>query len=310
MAKLNRKTVLLVKIETTPGTDAVPTGAANAILARSCTVQPLVAENVPRNLIRAYFGNSEQIPVGIHSELDCEVELAGAGAAGTAPAWGPLMRACGMSETVTAATDVKYAPVTGTNETVSIYAYIDGLLHKLVGCKGTVAFDITAKQIPVMRYKFIGTFAPVTDAGNPAGVDYSKFQRPAAVNKTNTATWSISGYTGPLQALQIDLANTLVWRSLVAYEGVEQTDRQPTGSINMELTTVASKDWWSTVRDVVLGALSITHGTVAGNIVKIDAPKVQMSNLAYADQDGVAMMTSNLTINPNVGNDELLITVK
>lgn len=310
MPKLNRKTVLLVKTETVPGTDSVPTGGANAILVKSATIQPLVAENVPRNLIRAFFGNSEQLPAGIHSELDFEVELAGSGAAGTAPAWGPLIRACGMSETVTAATDVKYAPVTGSNETVSIYAYIDGLLHKLLGCIGTVAFDITAKQIPVMRYKFLGTFSPVTDAANPAGVDYTKFKRPSVANKTNTAAWSMQGYTGPLQALQIDLANTLVWRSLIGYEGVAQTDRQSSGSINMELTTVASKDWWATVRDVVTGALSITHGTVVGNIVKIDAPAVQMSNLAYADQDGVAMMSSTLTINPSVGNDELVITVK
>ena len=65
----------------------------------------------PLSPIRAYFGNSEQLPAGIHSELDFEVELAGSGAAGTAPAWGPLIRACGMSETITAATDVKYAPV-------------------------------------------------------------------------------------------------------------------------------------------------------------------------------------------------------
>jgi len=310
MPKLNRKTVLLAKIETTSGTDAIPTGAANAILVRQVNVQPLVAENVPRNLIRAYFGNSDQLPAGIHSELDFEVELAGSGAAGTAPAWGPLMRACGMSETITAATDVKYAPITGSNETVSIYAHIDGLLHKLLGCMGTVAFDITSKGIPVMRYKFLGAFNPVTDASNPAGVDYTKFKRPVLVNKTNTATWSMHGYTGPLQALQLDLANTLVWRSLIGYEGVAQTDRQVAGSINMELNTVAVKDWWLTVRDALTASLSITHGTVPGNIVKFDAPQVQLSNPAYTDQDGVAMMTANLIVTPSAGNDELVITVK
>lgn len=310
MPKLMRKTVLLAKLETTSGVDAAPTAAANAIVVRATSPQPIVAENVPRNLIRAFFGNSEQLPVGIHSEIDLEVELAGSGAAGTAPAWGPLMRACGMSETVAAGTDVKYAPVTGTNETVTIYVYIDGVLHKLVGCMGTFSLDLTAKQIPVIKFKFLGAANPVTDVTNPTGVDYSKFKRPLPVNKTNTPTWSLAGYTGPLQALQIDLANTLVWRSLIGYEGVAQTDRQPAGSINMELGTVASKDWWSIVQNVTLQALSITHGVTAGSIVKIDAPAVQLSNLAYSDQDGVAMMTSNLTLNPVSGNDELLITVK
>ncbi|QYY30307.1 hypothetical protein K2O51_23340 [Cupriavidus pinatubonensis] len=309
MPKLMRKQILLAKIEAVSGTDPVPTGAANAILVRATTPQPLVVDNVPRNLIRAYFGNSENIPVGEHSEMDVEVELAGAGAAGTAPGYGPLLRACGLSETVTAATDVKYAPITGNNETVTLYFYLDGLLHKMIGCVGTVAFDITAKQIPFMRFKFIGAFSPVTDGANPTA-DYTKFIAPRIANKTNTATWALHGYTGALSALQLDLANDIAWRALIGSESSVLTDRKPAGSVTLDLGTVASQDWWTKVRGAVLDTLSITHGLTAGNIVKIDAPKVQLSNLQYSDDSGIAQVSANLILVPNAGNDEFLLTVK
>ena len=43
-------------------------------------------------------------------EVTFEVEMAGSGTAGTAPAFGPLLKACGNSETIVTDTSVTYAP--------------------------------------------------------------------------------------------------------------------------------------------------------------------------------------------------------
>lgn len=108
MPLLNRKRVILAKIETTYGVDSAPTGAANAILVRNLDVTPLDADVVSRDVIRPFLGSQGNLIAGQKVTVSMEIELAGTGTAGTAPAFGPLLRACGLSETLTA------APVTGT----------------------------------------------------------------------------------------------------------------------------------------------------------------------------------------------------
>ena len=112
---LTRKRVLLSKIETTYGVDAAATGAANAILCRAINPTPQDSEFASRDLIRQYLGNSEQLPAAVNGKLEVEVELAGSGTAGTAPAWAPLMRACGFSQTLNASAVTGSAQAGGSN---------------------------------------------------------------------------------------------------------------------------------------------------------------------------------------------------
>ena len=98
-----RKKSILAKIESPYGQDASPTGAANAINARNVSFTPADLEYEERNVVRAYLGQQEQLVVTAKSRLAYECEIAGSGTAGVAPAWGPLVRACGFSETILAA---------------------------------------------------------------------------------------------------------------------------------------------------------------------------------------------------------------
>ena len=105
MPLLQRKRVILAKIETTYGVDPTPTGAANAILVRNLNVTPQEADFTDRDLVRPFLGRSEQLPAAIRAMLDFEVEVAGAGTAGVAPGYGPLLRGCGFAESVLAAAE-------------------------------------------------------------------------------------------------------------------------------------------------------------------------------------------------------------
>ncbi len=310
MAKSIKNTLILAKLQTAIGTEAVPTAADDAMLISNPSHTPVASTMVSRDLIRPYFGNSQQLSAGVHAELSFDVEIAGSGAAGTAPAWGRLLVACYFAETVTADTDVKYAPVSlRPNTPLTIYYYLDGLLHKLTDAYGTVSFDMTSAAIPKMSFKFMGVYNPVTDTPLPAGSDFSKFLTPKLALTANT-TWSMFGYTGPLQQLSLDINNTLNWFQLIGEEGAEVDDRQPNGKVVMELSSVASQDWWSAARDAQLGALSIQQGQTAGNIVLFEAPQAQISNLSYSDTNNKALLNGDLTLSPNQGNDELVITVK
>lgn len=311
MPLLGRKKIVLAKIETTYGTDATPTGAANAILISNVSLTPQESDFADRNLIRPYLGRSAQIPAGIRAMLEFEVEVAGSGAAGTAPGWGALMRACGFSETVSAGVSVTYAPVSANFESVTVYFNIDGVLHKLTGCRGTMSVQMQVKNLPKFKFTLTGIYNAVTDTAAPTPT-YTIFQTPLPVTNVNTTPFTLHSYSAVMSELSIDLSANIVHRTLVGgSESVLLTDRQPQGSITIEATTVAAKDWWTIAKNSTTGSMSITHGTVAGNKVVIAAPNVQLTKPTYTDLDGIEMLQMGLNFIPgSSGNDELTITVQ
>ncbi len=308
MSLLMRKRTVLAKVETTYGTDPVPTGLANAILIKNLTVNPIQANMLPRDLIRPYLGNFQNIVSAAYSKITFDVELAGSGTAGTAPAYGALLRACAMSETVSAGISVTYAPISAAFESNTLYFNIDGVLHKMLGARGSFSLKLSAQAIPTISFTFTGLYGAATDTAAPT-VTLTMWQVPMAVNNINTTGLTLQGYSGiVLSDLSIDMANAVTFRSLVGgAETVVLTDRKPVGSITFEATTIAAKDWWTSAKTAALGALAITHGTVAGNKVSINAPSVQIDTPGYTDKDGIAMLQAKLVVVPYSGNDELTI---
>lgn len=310
MSLLTRKTIILAKIESAYGTDPTPTGAANAILCSEPEVTPLEAEYASRDLVRSYIGASEQLP-GI-AKVACRfsVEISGSGAAGTAPAYGPLLRACGFDETITGGVSVAYAPVSASFESITIYYNRDGVLHELNGCRGTVTLNLEVGQIPRYEFEFTGIHVAPTDVALPTPT-YSGFVTPLPVNRVNTPTFSLHSYSGIMQTLNLQAGNEVAHHSFVGASNDEVmiTNRSAAGSIVMESVLVATKDWFGIAKAGTTGALSLVHGTAAGNIVTLAAPAVQITNPNYGDADGVSMLNADLVLMPSSGNDELTITL-
>jgi hypothetical protein len=310
MALLTRKRTILAKIETTYGTDPTPTGSANAILVRNMSITPLNAENVSRDLVRPYLGASEQLIASSYVSIEFEVEMAGSGTAGTAPAYGSLLQACGMSETVVAVTSVTYAPVSSAFKSVTLYYNVDGVLHKITGARGNVEMTINSRQIPVFKFSFTGLYNAPTDTSAPS-VTYTSFQTPLAANSDNTTGFSLFSYAGAMESMSINFNNAIQYRSLIGAEDVLMTDRQVSGQVVFEAPTIATKDFFSLALGTTLGALDITHGTTGGNKVQIVSSRVDVSNPSYQDQNGIQMLQVPMTFVPSTsGNDEISIVVK
>lgn len=309
MPLLSRRRTILAKTEVTYGTDSTPTGVANAILVRNMTLTPLSAETVSRDLVRPYLGNSETLIASKYVTIEFEVEMAGAGTAGTAPKYGPLLRACGLAETISAGTDVSYDPVSSGFESVTIYHNVDGVLHKLTGCRGNVEFTINARQIPVMKFTMTGIYNAPSDAALPA-VTYTGFQTPLAANNTNTTGFSFFSYSGVLESLTLTLGNDVKFRSLIGSEAVLITDRKVSGTAVFEAPLTATKDFFAAALASTLGTLSITHGTAAGNKFKIDSTKIDIGQPTYTDNDGIHMLSVPFVAVPSTaGNDEIEFSV-
>lgn len=301
-----RKKLLTAKIETTYGVDSVPTGPANAILARNFNVTPIRMEAEERDVQQPFLGNSGKVVTAFWGELSFETELQSSGAAGTAPKFGALLRACSLGEVIVAATSVTYTPVSAGFESVSMYFYMDGVLHRFLGSRGSPSFQLNARSIPVIKYNFMGLFQPVTDTVL-ATPTYAQ-AAPLAVSKANTPTFTLHTISAVLNQLTLDMANEVKYRNLVNYEAMDNIDRQPVGSFQMEANLMAVRNWFNTARDQTTGALNLIHGTVAGAIVQIQAPNVKFVDPAYTEADGVAMLTGNLSFEPGAsGNDEFTV---
>ena len=308
MPLIKRKTAIHAAPEVTYGLSPTLV-ATDAILVKSVNLKPMAVKNAERTLVRPYFGKYQQLLGTVNAEIEIEIELAGSGTAGTAPAYGKLLKACSMSETISAGVSVTYAPSSASTDSVTIQCNIDGVNHKLTGCRGTLSAPAKVGDIWCMKMNFTGIYNAVTDAVQ-LGTTLTAWKQPLAVNNTNT-TCVIHGISAPMSELSFDLANNVVYRSLVnGAQAVLITDRSTAGKIVIEATTVATKDWWATIIAATLGNLALTHGTVAGNRVAINATgTLQLSEPDYSDMDGVLMMGANLSFVPVAGNDEFSIVV-
>jgi hypothetical protein len=204
-----------------------------------------------------------------------------------------------------------YRPVSGSFESVTIYFNVDGVLHRLTGCRGSVQATLTVKQIPVLKFSFTGIYNAVTDTAAPAPT-YTAFQTPVPVTNTNTTAFRLHGTAAVLSELSIDAQVSTIHRTLVnGAESVLVTDREPQGQVTIEAETVAFRNWWTLTQNATLGAMQIIHGTAtSGQRVVLSSPRVQLTKPAYNEQDGIQMLQMGLQFVPStVGNDELAIAV-
>jgi hypothetical protein len=316
-----RNTAIQAKIEATYKTDPVPTGAANSMLVSNVSINPLNAQNVSRELIRPWLGGSEQLVGTAFKEVSFDIELAGSGTAGTAPAYGPLLRACGLAETVTASTRVDYTPISTAFESVTIYVYDDGVLHKLLGARGDFEIAMGLSERPVFRFRFLGIDGG-DSAASPSGTSYTLFQKPLVITDTNSgdvtlgctyATGALSGGTTyPSRGIpSIRLGNSVAHTPLLGGEEIDITQRDVTGSVELDLTAAQEVTLMATVKANTTQGLGIQHGTTAGNIALIHLPNVQLINPSKAEINGRRLIGYEVRAVPGAsGNDDLRIVLK
>lgn len=319
MGRIIRNTAILAKIETTYGADAVPTGAANALVVSNLSINPLNAQNVDRDIIRAYLGNSEQLVGTRYLECGFDVELVGSGTVAVPPAWGPLMRAIGFAEVITAAVRVDYVPVSTGFESVTIYWYDDGVLHKFLGARGSASMKLTAGEKPVISFKFLGIDGGIAAAANPS-TTLTAWRVPQIVIDANsgdltfgathaatTAPAFVGGTTYPSQGLTIDLGISTPFQALLGGESVPINGRKVSGAVKLELTAAQEVSFMASVKAATLSSVGLIHGTVANDKVMVFMPGVQMTEPTKEDLNGSRLIGYKLQMIPVSGNDEIRI---
>ena len=304
MALLTRKRVILIETESSYGTDPTPAGT-DVVLVTDLTITPQSSDVVNRDVVRPYLGSSEQLLANTRVECTFSVELAGSGTAGTAPRYGSALKATGLSETVSSGTSVTYAPVSSSFSSVTIHYNIDGVRHKVTGCRGTFSLSAEVGAIPLINFTFTGIYNAPDDSAIPT-VTYGNQATPLIFKNGNTSGFSLLSYSGALQSLTMDLGVSTVYRELVGgTKEVIITDRASNGTVSIEAPTIAQKDYFTAaLSDSSLGNLAFLHGTTAGNKVQLTSSKVDIGDVNYGEMDGVAMLEIPYTLVPSAANNE------
>ena len=327
MPRYIRNTVIMAKIEITPGTENAPGGATDSVLVSGVSITPLEAQNVDRNLIRPYMGGSEQLVSTAFVRCSFACELAGAGVTGTpstAPQWGKLLQACGMAETLagSATYRAEYKPTTagggaGAFKTLTIYWYDDGVLHKMFGAMGNCKISAKVGEIPKLMFDFTGIDGGIS-AANPSGMVYTAWKTPPTMAKANVVdialgavTYSAGALSGGTNyvstGLEIDFGNSVNFIQLLSSERVDLTDRSMTGSIELDATAANEVSFMALVKANTLQGLGLTIGTTAGNKIILFAPAAQLINPKKVDRSGNRLIGYDLRLVPSSGNDEITI---
>ena len=320
MARYTRDSAILAKIETTEGTDSTPTGSANALLVSEQSIEPLVASNVPRELVRNYFGASEHLVGTAYLMVEFTVELQGSGTAATAPAWGALLRGCGFAESGLVSY-AAYAPDTpSAQKSVTIYYYDSGSLHKLLGAKGTVSEGgMSVSGRPTLKFRFMGVDGGITAAA-VATTTLTGWKTPAVITTANSGDVTLGGtysagaisggtaYTS--KGLTFDLGNEVQFTPLLGSEGIDITGREVTGSVEFDLTAAQEVTFMTAVKANTLQSMSLIHGASAGYIVGVSMAAVQLLNPKKTEINGRRLIGYDFRSVPSAGNDDLIIWSK
>lgn len=307
--------VLYGAIETTPDT-AIAIGSTAAIHAFDITSKIYDGDKVEIPEHREFRHQNDTVNASPHNNLSFSVHLAGSGTAGTAPAYDHLLRACGLSPTTTADTDVTYDPVSEDYESCTLHHVEDGDQHyQSSGVRGDLSIQFNAKQLPKLVFSnMLGTYTDPATLASDVTADYTNYKIPEPFTKGNTATLTLDGYSAVCESISFNLGNGVEWRDVVNSRGAIITNRKVSGEIKIEATKIATKNWWSILKShagtINKVALVLEHGTAAGKKIRVECDKVQFMDINKDTMNGQRAYVIPFICHHTSGDDEIALIIK
>lgn len=315
MGRSTRKTVVLAKLETVPGTGVTPVNTTDAVLLRIEDMNIRVEQQfADRDIVRGLFGAPDKLPYVRRGSIQFSVDGASAGAAGSALPYGVLLQACGFAETLSAGVSATYNTVSSGLKSLSIWAYKDGEELKFNFCTGTVTADFSVASAPKLTFTFQALVTSVAANTNPVPT-LTMWKRPFAVGPLNTSAMKLGatlvagvltgGTAFNFKTFNLDLANDVQFDDLASASTVGIYNRSPTLTMVLDLTVAAEVQKYTDMAAGTATSIGFDHGTGAGNILtwflanavitgvadNVDGNKL-LSELTFSLQDSAAFNDS------------------
>lgn len=291
--RFERKAALL-KIEGTYATDPTPTGAANAVLLKNVEINPLQGERIPRNLLRTGYGNLAGWLVGRHVSLTASIDLAGSGTAGTAPAYGPALRSCGLAETIVASTSVTYTRVNSGFESSALYFNHEGTRHIAAGLRGSARVIWQRNREPRIDLSLLGLWTSDSAVAFPS-LTTAAWKDPLPSTKANTPTYTIDGAAVAASSLELDLGVDVAYLERIGRQEIIVRDMRPKLTTLIEELPFGTKNFFAMAGGTPV-ALSYVHGVGAGKICTLSVANMQVQDVQRQEEETETMLNISADI--------------
>lgn len=205
----------------------------------------------------------------------------------------------------------EYTPTSDvTNmESLTLYLYLDGLLHKMTGARGTFTVEGTGGEYARFNFDFTGNYVDPVDATMPATPTYET-QKPSMVELANLTVDSVNTFAA--SSFSLDAGNDVVIRDNInneeAYAGAIITGRSPTASIDPEAELVATHDFFGRMKAGTEMEFEVHVGNTKGNVVQFYGTNVQYRSINYGERNSIRTMDVQMALTTNNSDDELRIS--
>lgn len=302
---LTKRELILIKVESTYNTDAVPVASTDAVLISNPSWSHEGARMLDRNHVKTTLDTVKKKYGGSLMSVSFDMEMKGSGTAGTAPEMAAALRACGLGETVVASTSVTYAPVSSSLESATIYYYQDGKRYILTGCRGNVSFNMTAGEYGVASFNFTGHIGTIADVALPSGT-FDATEPTALIG----LSFTIGAFAAEINALEFGLNNEIITPASISasdgYGEIRIGGRDVSGSIDPEDELIATEDFiadWKAGTELALDTGVV--GSTAGNRYQVTMPAVAYRDVGAGDRDQVRTLQIGFGAGISAGDDEV-----
>lgn len=314
---LFRRRALLVKAETTEGTDSTPTGAANAILLMDGS-SGTEFDTVERPIDRPFFGHDPFVVGNRRAFIEGMFELyppATPGAVSTSSAdCEPLLLPSGFAVAKNPVTKVtRYNPASSSIPSATAYWYHSGTLIRALGARGNLTqLSMEVGNRFMGRVRLLGNYDTLESAALPSVTLPSTV--PPVIRHTNATATVVTPAGGtPLtvwaKSLSVDLGNDLASKEYTSVKFNQISDRRPTWTLRIARTDLGD---FNPVADrdngtIITARIRVFSAASPGLYSELGI-RGQIENVQPADIDGdFGFEISGRCVPSSSGGDELYI---
>lgn len=321
---LVRKTLVLVKSETTYGTDPTPSASTDAMLlfGDGNVIKPDI-KTLDRKPLRSTFTKRKK-GIGRHKWTFTPQTILMSKGVSTgygAPFFGPLLKACGLAAASGASggsSSTVYTPSSSSPVSCTAYVYADGLLKIATGLYGGFQAKFTAGEDPTINFTMDGRYtAPTTTSFPSSGSITYPTDNSTMVQSLGLTIGSYGDAQGLVcREIMLDWPTTRPDRGSVnhtyGWKGTHISDRDPTMELLVEYEdTLANNNFWTDLStSVYTKAISFTHGDATQSAITVSVPTPQLISIQPEDDNGIRMMRLKYDISSVTDDGELTITFK
>jgi hypothetical protein len=177
-------------------------------------------------------------------------------------------------------------------------------LYRLLGARLNVKISGQIGDYPVLDVSVTSLFTEPALRDATAAVDYSDWPDPIEVSTEHTPACSLFGHDLVVETFGIDFGNAVEYKPRVGRAAVRINDRKSTGSLKFEEPGLGDFNILAAAANGDTGVFAIQHGTAPGEIVRIEAPRVQIGKPTWSDSSKDLMVETPLKLLPVLGDDE------